>query len=483
MKKVGVKYWVSIVKVMLLKICKMLRFLGRWLLCKDTPVLVANTNYHNTSINPFRNNRKALMVAAAMPIVAVPIQEVQLLEYAVAHETVNAGYGLTASTDDVYLGLLDKDPYTSDQQRERDEYEINDTDWNEVVFEEVNGSSTAKLALHNDWLNQKGYQVDAVVEMNLPEQGISGPFKIISIKHIIPQKKPVDEDESDEYDYRPVTALFTHESNQVYNISFDNGEKLGVTYQHPIYSVTSGDWKLAGELEIGEEVLTKSGNTKIVSSAKKEGSETVYNLEVKDLHNFLVSESGVLVHNSCWDIAAEFASGQRNISDIWNMTSFPQIFNRGNILEQISRLKLFKVGDGWKYTGVGRHASDLGKTNYWLIDFFKGDKVVSLKSTNVTDGASWASQNKNHIIDLNEQLKLKKFPNCKPGPNCQNPSNVVGDPNVFPNTVPINKAELHIVVEKLSNINQATWREKILKKITDEGFTVDPNFKIEFSQL
>lgn len=270
-----------------------------------TPVLMAN--------NPFKNLAPAMAVAAAMPIIAVPIQEVQLLDYAVAHETVNSTYGLTASTDDdIYLGLTDKDPYTSDQQRERDEYEINDRDWNEVVFEEVYGGSTAKLALHNDWIDRKGYQVDAVVEMNLPEQGISGPFRITSIKHIIPQKKPVDEDETDDYNYRPVTALFTHESNQVYNISFDNGDELGVTYQHPIYSTTAGDWKLAGELEIGEEVLTKSGSAKVVSSTKKDGSETVYNLEVKELHNFLVGKSGIVVHNN-YGIAQAIVNGLKNI--------------------------------------------------------------------------------------------------------------------------------------------------------------------------
>ena len=282
---------------------------------KDTPVLMANNKYNFTG-NPFRNNAKALAVAAAMPFVAVPIQEVQLLDYAVAHETVNSSYGLTASVDvadpdrpvltnapgsignDIYLGLSE-DPYTSDQQRERDQYELDDENWNEVVFEEVNGSSTAKLALHNNWINKKGYQVDGVVNLDLPEQGISGLFRITSIKHIIPQKKPVDDDEADEYDYRPVTALFSHESDQVYEISFDNGEELGVTYQHPIFSVTEGDWQFAGELEIGEEVLTKSGNTKVVSSTKKEGSETVYNLEVKELHNFLVGGSGIVVHNNC----------------------------------------------------------------------------------------------------------------------------------------------------------------------------------------
>jgi len=285
--------------------------LGKGCFIKDTPVLVANT-FENTSRNPFKLSAKSFAVAAAMPIVAVPIQDVQLLDYAVAHETVNSTYGLTASVGgETYEGLIE-DPYTSDQQRERDEYEINDRDWNEVVFEEVHGTSTAKFALHSDWITQKGYAVDGVVNLNLPEQGINGPFRITSIRHILPQKKPTDDDESDDYDYRPVTALFTHESNQVYDIDFDNGESLGVTYQHPIYSVTAGDWRLAGELEVGEEVLTKSGNTKVVSSVKKEGSETVYNLEVKELHNFLVGESGIVVHNGCGnvgDILDTFLSG------------------------------------------------------------------------------------------------------------------------------------------------------------------------------
>jgi hypothetical protein len=251
--------------------------------------------------------------------------EVQLLDYVVAHETVNSASLIdndvvASADDDTYYGFMDsqaqqsqsQDPYTSDQQRERDEYEINDTDWHEVVFAEVDGSSTAKLALHNDWIKQKGYQVDAFVEMNLPEQGISGPFKITSIKHIIPQKKPVDDDESDGYDYRPVTGLFTHEGSDIWRISFDNGEHLGVTNRHPIFSVTKRDWQFAGELEIGEEVLTKDGGAKVISKEFSQVQE-VYNLEVKDYHNFLVNKSGIVVHNTgfCSFIRALYADYSR----------------------------------------------------------------------------------------------------------------------------------------------------------------------------
>jgi hypothetical protein len=44
-------------------------------------------------------------------------------------------------------------------------------------------------------------------------------------------------------------------------------------------------------------VLTYAGSTKVVS--KQPGlPQPVYNLEVKDYHNFLVTGAGVVVHNS-----------------------------------------------------------------------------------------------------------------------------------------------------------------------------------------
>ena len=315
------------------------KILGKGCFVRNTPVLMARSS------NQFslKNTGKAMAMAAVLPIVAVPIQEVQLLDYAVAHETVNSAYGITASVDDdIYLGLTGKDPYTSDPQRERDRYEINDIDWHEVVFEEVHGSSTAKFALHIDWVNQKGYQVDAVINLNLPEQGISRPFRITSIKHIIPQKRPTDEDESDDYGYRPVTALFTHVSDQVYNISFDNGEELGVTYQHPIYSVTAGDWRLAGELEVGEKVLTKSGETTVAIFSKKEGREVVYNLEVNDLHNFLVGESGIVVHNVC------FLSNTNNLPALRVIEGWEDQVQRAGGDHFVNRAGIFKNAQGRK---------------------------------------------------------------------------------------------------------------------------------------
>jgi len=271
------------------------RILGKGCFVEDTPVLMASS----TNQFSLKNAGKAVIVAAAVPIVPVPIQEVQLLDYAIAHETVNSGQELLASTDnDVYSGLTRKDLYTSDQQRERDRFEINDTDWYEVVFEKVNGNSTARLALHDKWITPKGYSVDEVVSMNLPEQGISGPFRITSIKHILPQKRPTDDDKTDNFGFQPVTGIFTHQSDDVWTLHFDNEDTLGVTYNHPVYSVTADDWRLAGELAVGEKVMTLESVAVLTGKEKLPGQQKVWNLEVREWHNFLVGESGVLVHNA-----------------------------------------------------------------------------------------------------------------------------------------------------------------------------------------
>ncbi len=161
------------------------------LLFRGAIAWILNFVHKNTISRHNVNNIAPAMALAAMPLVTVPIQEVQLLDYAVAHKTVNSTYGLTASTDDdIYRGLMDKAPYTSDQQRARDKYELNNTDWHEVVFEEIQGSSIAKLALHKDRIQKQGYKTEKVVILNLPEQGINGEFRITAIKHILPQKKP-----------------------------------------------------------------------------------------------------------------------------------------------------------------------------------------------------------------------------------------------------------------------------------------------------
>jgi hypothetical protein len=251
----------------------------------NTPIWLANQSV-------VQNGK--LVALASLPFVTVPIQSANLLDYTVAHKNVNSSYGLVAHND-INNIIFDKDPFTSDQQRERDEYIIDQSNWNEVVFDQEDGTSICKFALHSDWIQKNGYELNKTVVLNIPEQNINGPFKITSIKHILPQKIPSKENLSEDFDFRAITAISTHETNNVWLLKFENGDSIGVTYVHPIY--TNQGWKPAGELEAGEEVLTYNGYKKVVSNNPLEGKYLVYNLEVKDLHNFLVGDEGAVVHN------------------------------------------------------------------------------------------------------------------------------------------------------------------------------------------
>jgi hypothetical protein len=77
-----------------------------------------------------------------------------------------------------------------------------------------------------------------------------------------------------------------------------NGDSLGVTVTHPLYSLDRQCFIPVEDINIGEKLLSKSGIITVVSKAYDPTPQEVYNLEVGQWHNFLVGVSGVVVHNS-----------------------------------------------------------------------------------------------------------------------------------------------------------------------------------------
>lgn len=108
-----------------------------------------------------------------------------------------------------------------------------------------------------------------------------------------------DEQRNGDYVYRPITATFQHDSNNVLNLYFTNDEKpLGVTPEHRIYSIDKNDFVPAGSLSIGEKVKTYQGISTLVKKEKLEGEHKVYNIEVYRDHNYMVSLNSIVVHNT-----------------------------------------------------------------------------------------------------------------------------------------------------------------------------------------
>ncbi len=183
----------------------------------------------------------------------------------------------------------------------------------------------------------------------------------------------------------------------------------------------------------------------LASKEKLSGTHTVYNLEVRELHNFLVGKEGVVVHNNYSQILNNFLSlslqDKLKMIDNWWNEIYPEIFNARKWMEELMGYYYFKKSHGWKGT------SDLAQ-NFKAIDFYKPDASVrvaaSMKTTTVNDVGNWISQNSNHLTDLVNGKNSGQF--------------IWGN-----NTVLADKVELHIFMPKENySISLAqTWKQAI----------------------
>jgi hypothetical protein len=99
---------------------------------------------------------------------------------------------------------------------------------------------------------------------------------------------------------RPLIGKFEHQVSGYLRLRFDNDTTtVGVTGTHPFWSEDRHTWVKAQDLNIGENLKTQYGTAILTQRQTLETKTTVYNLEVYQDHNYLVSEDRLLVHNSC----------------------------------------------------------------------------------------------------------------------------------------------------------------------------------------
>jgi hypothetical protein len=99
---------------------------------------------------------------------------------------------------------------------------------------------------------------------------------------------------------------FERFANDVLSVKIaDESEPIGVTSEHPFFarnnlsSEDDGEWRKAGELNVGDEILKFDGTWAPVENIVNRSNDKVYNFEVRQNHNYFVGVQGVLVHNSC----------------------------------------------------------------------------------------------------------------------------------------------------------------------------------------
>ncbi len=106
------------------------------------------------------------------------------------------------------------------------------------------------------------------------------------------------DEETGEYDYKPVSKTFINTTDEYVRLDI-GGEIIEATPKHP-FRTFDGQWIASAKLEVGQEVLSYTGEKQVVNNVELvEEETTVYNLEIEGWYTYLVGENGIVVHNEC----------------------------------------------------------------------------------------------------------------------------------------------------------------------------------------
>lgn len=110
---------------------------------------------------------------------------------------------------------------------------------------------------------------------------------------------------------KPVLQTFTRQRQDWFQIQV-NAEWIKVTAEHPFYVLSKG-WTRASELRQGDKLLAflVGKNVTVGRVEKVPGIVVVHNFEVEGLHDYFVTEEGVLVHNNALHHFVTIALGSK----------------------------------------------------------------------------------------------------------------------------------------------------------------------------
>jgi len=157
-----------------------------------------------------------------------------------------------------------------------------------------------------------------------------------------------------ELEPKKVTHLIQNESQYQLSSIVVNGEEIIATADHPFF--LSGEWVEAGELSVGDVLLTSFGNAAVLNNSTLTRSARVFNFTVEDNHNYFVGKSGVLVHNENRDC----------VVSVSNMREFFQTAFGAAIKNSSS--KLGRQYQGQSLYRVSKKTGSLKKGDHYYLD-------------------------------------------------------------------------------------------------------------------
>ena len=201
-------------------------------------------------------------------------------------------------------------------------------------------------------------------------------------------------DVTGEVSYKKVVNTFIRQTDEIYNVKFENASILETTWNHPfrrlktdgvasllldrgqIGSMDLSEWREARDLKKGDQIYSADGSLLVVESVIiEQREETVYNFEVEDFHTYFVGEDGVWVHNEagCGQISlsATPKSMENGIKEKYNLAGdelkrvseeSAQAYNAANTIASKRALGLISEAEASKQLATiakGKHPSIL----------------------------------------------------------------------------------------------------------------------------
>ncbi len=121
-------------------------------------------------------------------------------------------------------------------------------------------------------------------------------------------------EESGSIEQNIVSEVFVHEVNELVELTI-NDSVIPTTANHPFYSADRCGWVEAGNLCVGEKVLSANGEAIVAYKNVIEiGPVNVYNFTVDNAHTYFVGEASVCVHNQCNTLGSK---RNKAVSDAW----------------------------------------------------------------------------------------------------------------------------------------------------------------------
>lgn len=149
------------------------------------------------------------------------------------------------------------------------------------------------------------------------------------------------DEETGEVALKPVLETYVNKTDQLVHV-FVNAEEIVSTPGHPFYSPVKG-WTDAVHLRAGDILVLVNGEYVVVEKVQHELLEApihVYNFNVEGFHTYYVSNTGVLVHNSCRGNAVRKAwkneynnvkSGGNGLTRSWSPAERAELIKTGKV--------------------------------------------------------------------------------------------------------------------------------------------------------